>query len=132
MIKVEEITKYVTSDGMEFYGEELAMEHEIELAIEGISSSDLIVKDQFRKIINIRDLWFNVDNAFYVEIKSEAALNFFNAASEDMGTETLPDIGIYRYDSHRDTWVSPFDDIERIRIEWKAFNEKIHFSVKEF
>ena len=121
--------KYRTSDGIEFEVEEDALAHEAELMIENISAEDLIVKTRFGKRIALEDIYFSISSAFYVKVKTDAALNFFNDASEAEGLEGLPHVGIFRYDEHSDKWVTPQDDAQEIWERWQIFDEDINFTV---
>ena len=97
MLGIEEISKYRTSDGMEFEDDNEAMVYEIELATKDIQPEDLIVKDKFGYEIELKELWWRIDAAFYVEVHSEAALEFFNEASHAEGMLPLEQgLGIYR------------------------------------
>lgn len=127
MIEIVEIVKYRTSDGIEFEVEEDALAHEAELMIEGISAEELIVKNRFGKPIELGDVYFSISSAYYVEVSNEAALKFFNDASEAEGLEGLPHVGVFRYDEYTDKWVSPQDDVSEIQERWKNFNKDIDF-----
>ena len=130
MIGIEEIYKFRTSDGMEFEDEDAAMVHEIELATKNIHPEDLIVKDKFGREIELKELWWRVDAAFYVEVHSEAALEFFNEASHAEGMLPLEQgLGIYRYDECSDLWVTPQDDAQKLWEQWSTYNEEIKFTV---
>ena len=128
MIEVIEITKYRTSDGIEFYEEEDALAHEAEFMIENISAEELIVKTRSGKQIELSDVYFSISSAYYVEVKTDAALKFFNDASEAEGLEGLPHAGIFRYDEYTDKWISPQDDVSEIQERWRIFNENINFT----
>ena len=56
MIGVEEISKFRTSDDMEFEDDNEAMVHEIDLAIKDIRPEDLIAKDRYGDEIELRTL----------------------------------------------------------------------------
>ena len=128
MLGIEEISKYRTSDGMEFEEEEDAMEHEVELAIKDIRPNDLIVKDRFGNEIKLKDLWWKVDIAYYIEVNSEAALDFFNEASRAENQLPLEQgLGIYRYNENSDLWVTPKEDAQELIERWSTFNEKLKF-----
>lgn len=130
MLGIEEISKYRTSDGMEFEDDDAAMAHEIELATKNIQLNDLIVKDRFGYEIELKELWWRVDAAFYVEVHSEAALDFFNEASSAEGMLPLEQgLGIYRYDECSDLWVTPQDDAQRLWEQWSTYNEELKFTV---
>ena len=130
MIGIEEISKYRTSDGMEFEDDDAAMVHEIELATKNIQPEDLIVKDRFGYEIELKELWWRVNAAFYVEVRTETALDFFNEASSAEGIVPLEQgLGIYRYDEHSDKWVTPQDDAQEILERWQIFDEDINFTV---
>ena len=130
MIGIEEISKFRTSDGMEFEDEDAAMIHEIELATKDIHSEDLIVKDRYGNEIELKELWWRVDSAFYVEARSEIALDFFNEASCAEGTLPLEQgLGIYRYDEHFDLWTTPQDDAQKLWEQWSIYNEELKFTV---
>lgn len=129
MIEIVEIVKYRTSDGIEFEVEEDALAHEAELMIEGISAKELIVKNRFGKQIELGDVYFSISSAYYVKVTSEAALKFFNGASEAEGLEGLPHVGIFRYEEHSDKWVTPQDDVREIWERWQIFDEDINFTV---
>lgn len=128
MLGIEEISKYRTSDGMEFEDEDDAMGHEVELATKDIHPNDLIVKDRFGNEIKMEGLWWNVDMAHYVEVNSEAALDFFNEASRAENQPPLEQgLGIYRYDECSDCWVTPQEDAQKLGEQWSTFNEKLKF-----
>ena len=130
MISIEELTKYRTSDGMEFEDEDAAMTHEIELAIKEIESGDIIVKNKFGEIIEPSNLWWYISSAYYVEIKSEAALDFFNEASTAEGLVPLEGgLGIYRYKEEEDRWTTPQEDAQLLWEQWSTYNEDIKFTV---
>ena len=129
MFEVIEITKYRTSDGIEFEEEEEAMDHELQLALRTIEPHDLVVKKRSGTTLTIEDIWYTVSSAYYVKATSEAALKFFNDASEAEGLEGLPHVGIFRYDEPSDKWVTPQDDAQEIRERWEIFNEDINFTV---
>ena len=130
MIGIEEISKFRTSDGMEFEDDNEAMVHEIELATKDIRPEDLIVKDQFGREIELKELWWRVDAAFYVEVRTETALDFFNEASRAEGLPALEQwLGIYRYDDCSDLWVTPQDDAQRLWEKWATYNEELKFTV---
>ena len=129
MIEVIEITKYRTSDGLEFYEEEDALAHEAELMIENISAEELIVKNRLGKRIVLEDIYFSISSAFYVEVKTDAALKFFNDASEAEGLKGLPHMGVFRYEEYSDKWVTPQDDVQEIRERWEIFDKDINFTV---
>ena len=130
MIGIEEISKYKTSDGMEFEDEDAAMVHEIELATRDIRPEDLIVKDKFGQEIELKELWWRVDAAFYVEVRTETALDFFNEASCAEGMVPLEQgLGIYRYDECSDFWTTPRDDAQRLWEQWSTYNEELKFTV---
>lgn len=130
MIGIEEISKYKTSDGMEFEDEDAAMAHEIELVIKDIHPNDLIVKDRFGYEIELKDLWWRIDMAFYVEVRTETALDFFNEASNAEGMLPLEQgLGIYRYDECSELWVTPQDDAQRLWEQWSIYNEELKFTV---
>ena len=115
MFGIEEISKYRTSDGMEFEDDETAMVHEIELTTKNIQPSDLIVKDRFGNDIELKELWWRIDTAFYVEVHSEAALDFFNEASRAEGMVPLEQgLGFYRYDECSDFWTTPQEDAQKL------------------
>lgn len=128
MIEVIEITKYRTSDGIEFEEEEEAMEHELQLSLKTIEPNDLVVKKRSGAILNIEDIWYSVSSVYYVKVTSEAALKFFNDASEAEGLEGLPHMGIFRYEEYSDKWVTPQDDIQEIQKRWEIFDEDINFT----
>lgn len=130
MIGIEEISKYKTSDGMEFEDEDAAMVHEIELATKNIQPNDLIVKDVLGREIELKELWWRVDAAFYVEVRTETALDFFNEASSAEGLPALEQgLGIYRYDECSDFWTTPQDDAQRLWEQWLTYNEELKFTV---
>jgi hypothetical protein len=130
MIGIEEISKYRTSDGVEFTYEEDAMNHEIELAIKNIQPGDIIMKDRFGQEIELKDLWWKISGVYYVEIKSEAALDFFNEASHAEGMLPLEQgLGIYRYDECSDLWTTPQDDVQKLWEQWSTYNEELKFTV---
>ena len=130
MIGIEEITKYKTSDGMEFEEEEEeAITHEIALAIKQVNSNDIVVKDRVGETIDLTNFWRSISSAYYVEVKSEAALDFFNEASRTEGIVGLPFQGIFRYDEMSDEWVTPYNDVQEVCERWKIFNHNINFSV---
>ena len=130
MIGIEEISKFRTSDGMEFEDEDAAMVHEIELATKNIQPEDLIVKDRFGYEIELKELWWRVDAAFYVEVRTETALDFFNEASRAEGIVPLEQgLGIYRYDEHFDFWTTPQDDARKLWEQWSTYNKEIKFTV---
>lgn len=129
MIGIEEISKFRTSDGMEFEDDDEAMVHEIELATKDFQPEDLIVKDRFGREIELKELWWRVDAAFYVEVRTEAALNFFNEASRAEGMAPLErGLGIYRYDECSDFWTTPQEDAQRLWEQWAIYNEEIKFT----
>lgn len=129
MIEIEEITKYRTSDGTEFEEEEKALAYEIELATKDIQPNDLIIKDKFGKDIEPKGLFWKVGSVFYVEVHSEAALEFFNEASRAEGTLPLEQgLGVYRYDEYSDLWVTPQDDVRKLEEQWETYNDKINFT----
>ena len=103
MIGIEEISKFRTSDGMEFEdGDE----------------------------IELRELWWRVGSAFYVEVRTETALDFFNEASCAEGVILLEQgLGIYRYDECSDLWTTPQEDAQKLWEQWATYNEKIKFTV---
>ena len=129
MIEVIEITKYRTSDGIEFEEEEEAMEHELQLALRTIEPHDLVAKKRSGTTLAIEDIWYSVGSVHYVNATSEAALKFFNDASEAEGLEGLPHVGVFRYDEHFDKWVTPQDDAQEIQERWQIFDEDINFTV---
>lgn len=130
MIGIEEISKFRTSDGMEFEDGDEAMVHEIDLAIKDIRPEDLIVKDRYGDEIELRELWWRVDAAFYVEVRTETALDFFNEASCAEGMVPLEQgLGIYRYDECSDFWTTPQDDAQKLWEQWSTYNEEIKFTV---
>ena len=130
MIGIEEISKFRTSDGMEFEDGDEAMVHEIELATKDIRPEDLIVKDRFGCEIELKELWWRVDAAFYVEVRTETALDFFNEASRAEGMLPLEQgLGIYRYDECSDLWTTPQDDAQKLWEQWSTYNEEIKFTV---
>ena len=129
MIEVIEITKYRTSDGIEFEEEEEAMEHELLLALRTFESHDLVVKNRLGTTLAIEDIWYSVSSAYYVMVKSEAALKFFNDASEAESLDGLPHLGVFRYDEATDKWVTPQDDAQEIWERWQVFDEDINFTV---
>ena len=130
MIGIEEISKFRTSDGMEFEDDNEAMVHEIELATKDIHPEDLIVKDRFGCEIELKELWWRVDAAFYVEVRAETALDFFNEASRAEGMLPLEQgLGIYRYDECSDFWVTPQNDAQKLWEQWSTYNEEIKFTV---
>ena len=130
MIGIEEISKYRTSDGMEFEDDNEAMVHEIELVTKDIQPEDLIVKDKFGREIELKELWWRVDAAFYVEVHTETALDFFNEASCAEGMVPLEQgLGIYRYDECSDFWATPQDDVQKLWEQWSTYNEEIKFTV---
>lgn len=130
MIGIEEISKYRTSDGMEFEDDNEAMVHEIELATKDIRPEDLIVKDKFGREIELKELWWRVDSVFYVEVHSETALDFFNEASHAEGVPPLEQgLGIYRYDDCSDYWTTPQEDAQRLWEQWSTYNEELKFTV---
>lgn len=130
MLGIEEITKWQTSDGREFDDDEAAMDHEIELATRKIEPGDLIVKDKFGEIIEVLDLWWDIGGAYYVEVHSETALNFFNEASD--AAKLLPlenGLGIYRYDERKNRWATPQEEIQEIWELWSVYNEELKFTI---
>ena len=130
MIGIEEISKFRTSDGMEFEDDDEAMVHEIELATKDIRPEDLIVKDKFGREIELKELWWRVDSVFYVEVHSETALDFFNEASHAEGVPPLEQgLGIYRYDDCSDYWTTPQEDAQRLWEQWSTYNEELKFTV---
>ena len=130
MIGIEEISKFRTSDGMEFEDDDEAMVHEIELATKDIRPEDLIVKDKFGHEIELKELWWRVDSVFYVEVHSEIALDFFNEASHAEGMAPLEQgLGIYRYDECSDFWTTPQEDAQKLWEQWATYNEEIKFTV---
>lgn len=130
MIGIEEISKFRTSDGMEFEDDNEAMVHEIELATKDIQPEDLIIKDKFGHEIELKELWWRVDSVFYVEVHSETALDFFNEASHAEGVPPLEQgLGIYRYDDCSDYWTTPQEDAQRLWEQWSTYNEEIKFTV---
>ena len=130
MIGIEEISKFRTSDGMEFEDDNEAMVYEIELATKDIQPEDLIVKDRFGYEIELKELWWRVDAAFYVEVRTETALDFFNEASSAEGIVPLEQgLGIYRYDEHFDFWTTPQDDAQKLWEQWSTYNEELKFTV---
>lgn len=128
MIEVIEIVKYRTSDGIEFEEEEEAMEHELRITMKEFEPHDLIVKKRSGATLAIEDVWYAISSAYYVKVASEAALKFFNDASEAEGLEGLPHVGIFRYDECSDKWVTPQDDAQEIRERWEIFDEDINFT----
>ena len=130
MIGIEEISKFRTSDGMEFEDSDEAMVHEIELATKDIQPEDLIVKDGFGREIELKELWWRVSAAFYVEVHTEIALDFFNEASRAEGSLILEQgLGFYRYDECSDCWTTPQEDAQNLWKQWSPYNEKIKFTV---
>ena len=123
MIRITEITKYRTSDGIEFEEEDEAMEHELQLATKKFEPHNLVVKNRFGVTIATEDIWYSISSAYYVKVTSEAALKFFNDASEAEGLEGLPCMGVFRYDECSDKWVTPQDDAQEIRERWKIFDD---------
>ena len=130
MVNVEEISKFKTSDGIEFDNEEEAMTHAVELVTKDIQPNDLIVKDRFGREIELKDLWWRADAAFYVEAHSEAALNFFNEASYNQCLLLLEQgLGIYRYDEYSDCWVTPQEEVQKLCEQWAPYNEELKFTI---
>jgi hypothetical protein len=129
MIGIEEISKYRTSDGMEFEDDNEAMVHEIDLAIKDIRPEDLIVKDKLGRKIELRALWWRVDSAYYVEVHSEIALDFFNEASRAEGMSPLErGLGLYRYEDYSDSWTTPIEDAQKLWEQWEIYNKEIRFA----
>lgn len=128
MFGIKEISKYRTSDGMEFEDNEAAMVHEIELATKSIKPGDLIVKDGFGNNIELKELWWRVGTAFYVEAHSEAALNFFNEAARAEGLETIDWLGVYRYYEEGDHWITPQEEVNKLRDQWVIYNKELKFT----
>jgi hypothetical protein len=128
MIEIIEITKYRTSDGIEFEEESEAMDHELRLALKEIDPLDLVVKNRFGVTLSAENIWYTVSSAYYVKVASEAALRFFNDASEAEGLEGLPHMGIFRYDDRSDKWVTPQDDAQEMWERWQVF-DNINFTV---
>lgn len=130
MLGIEEISKFRTSDGMEFEDDDEAMVHEIELATKDIRPEDLIVKDKFGSEIELKELWWRVDAAFYVEVHTETALDFFNEASCAEGMSPLErGLGFYRYDDYSDSWTTPTEDAQKLWEQWSIYTEEIKFTV---
>ena len=129
MIGIVEITKYRTSDGIEFEEEEEAMEHELQLTIKEFGPHDLEVKNRFGATLATEDVWHSISSAYYVKVTSEAALKYFNDASESEGLEGLPCMGVFRYDECSDKWVTPQDEVQEIWERWKIFDKDINFTV---
>ena len=129
MFGIEEISKYRTSDGVEFTYEEDAMNHEIELAIKNIQPGDIIMKDRLGQEIELKDLWWKISSVYYVEIKSEAALDFFNEASCAEGLELIEGLGIYRYYEEGDYWITPQEEADKLWELWATYNEELKFTV---
>lgn len=129
MFGIEEISKYRTSDGVEFTYEEDAMNHEIELAIKNIQPGDIIMKDRLGQEIELKDLWWKISGVYYVEIKSEAALDFFNEASCAEGLELIDGLGIYRYYEEGDYWMTPQEEANKLWEQWSTYNEELKFTV---
>lgn len=128
MFGIEEISKYRTSDGVEFTYEEDAMNHEIELAIKNIQPGDIIMKDRFGQEIELKDLWWKISGVYYVEIKSEAALDFFNEASCSEGLELIDGLGVYRYCEESDYWITPQEEADKLWELWATYNEELKFT----
>ena len=130
MIGIEEISKFKTSDGMEFEDDDAAMVHEVELAIKDICPEDLIAKDEYGNEIELKELWWRIDAAFYVEVNSEIALDFFNEASHAEGMVPLEQgLGIYRYDERSDVWVTLQEDVQKLWEQWSTYNKEIKFTI---
>ena len=129
MISITEIVKYRTSDGLEFEEESEAMEHELQLTLKNIAPHDLEVKNRFGTSFAADEIWYNVSSAYYVKVASEAALKFFNDASEAEGLVGLPHTGIFRYNELTDKWVTPQDDADESLGYWRVYNENINFTV---
>ena len=129
MFGIEEISKYRTSDGIEFTYEEDAMNHEIELAIKNIQPGDIIMKDRLGQEIELKDLWWKISGVYYVEIKSEAALDFFNEASCAEGLELIDGLGVYRYCEESDYWITPQEEANKLWELWATYNEELKFTV---
>ena len=129
MINVVEIVKYRTSDGIEFEEEGEALEHELQLVLKTIEPNDLVVKNRFGISLAADEIWHNASSAYYVKVASEAALKFFNEASEAEGLEGLPHTGIFRYNETTDRWVTPQDDAQEILGYWRTYDENINFTV---
>ena len=129
MIEITEITKYLTSDGIEFEEEEEALKHELQLALKTFEPHDLVVKNRFGDTLVTENIWYTISSADYVKATSEAALKFFNDASEAEGLEGLPHMGVFRYDERSDKWVAPQDDVQEIYERWEVFDEGINFTV---
>ena len=129
MIEVIEITKYRTSDGIEFEEESEAMKHELQLAMREFESHDLVVKNRFGVTLATENIWYSISSAYYVKVTSEAALKFFNDASEAEGLEGLPHMGVFRYDECSDKWLTPQDDVREIWERWQIFDKDINFTV---
>lgn len=129
MIEITEITKYRTSDGTEFEEEEEAMKHELRIIMKEFEPRDLIVKKHSGATLAIEDIWYAISSAYYVKVTSEAALKFFNDASEAEGLVGLPHMGIFRYDECSDKWVTPQDEAQEIQERWEIFDEDINFTV---
>ena len=130
MIGIEEISKFRTSDGMEFEDSDEAMAHEIELATKDIRPEDLIVKGRYGDEIKLEELWWRCSEAFYVEVHTEIALDFFNEASRAEGSLILEQgLGFYRYDDYSDCWTTPLEAAQKLWEQWSPYNEKIKFTV---
>lgn len=129
MISVTEIVRYRTSDGIEFEEESEAFEHELQLVLKTIEPHDLVVKNHFGTSLAADEIWYNISSAYYVKVASEAALKFFNDASEAEGLVGLPHTGIFRYNELTDKWVTPQDDAQEILGYWQVYNKDINFTV---
>lgn len=129
MINITEITKYLTSDGIEFEEESEAMDHELKLALKTFEPHDLIIKNRFGDTLTAEGIWYSVSSAYYVKVTSEAALKFFNDASDAESLEGLPHVGTFRYDECSDKWVTPQDDAQEIWERWQIFDEDLNFTV---
>ena len=129
MFGIEEISKYRTSDGVEFTYEEDAMNHEIELAIKNIQPGDIIMKDRLGQEIELKDLWWKISGVYYVEIKSEAALDFFNEASCAEGLELIEGLGIYRYYEEGDYWITPQEEANKLWELWATYSQFLNLTI---
>lgn len=124
MINIEEVAYYRTDDGEIFDTYEEARKHLVEKAVESIGAHDLLALTEDGKKVPTIDIANQMDDIFYLSIRTKEALNFMRQVFEDYEYDYfLEKPGDYRYERDFDDWRNKVDEYQELDEKWKILGD---------
>lgn len=119
MMNIEEITAYRTEDGEYFDSYEDAKRHAVKADVANIKNEELIALTLDGREVPVEEIFFKMEDIFYISIRSSNALEFMREVFASEGYDCfLESVGDYRYDIDLDKWRNKEKEVKELTENW--------------